>query len=50
MRLPGTNFIFDSIASKLAKRSGIALKLVDENLAELEKAIEGKSHKGTTIK
>jgi uridylate kinase len=48
-RLPGTNFIFDSIAGKLAKRSGIVLKFVDENLAELEKAINGKSHNGTTI-
>ncbi|MGC8670071.1 MAG: hypothetical protein ACP5TL_02885 [Candidatus Micrarchaeia archaeon] len=50
LRMPGTNFVFDSIASKLAKRSSIIIKFVDESLEELEKVLEGKNHNGTTIK
>ncbi|MGC8586648.1 MAG: UMP kinase [Candidatus Micrarchaeia archaeon] len=50
MRQPGTNFIFDSIASRLAKRSGIVLKFVNADIEEIRKAIEEKRHNGTTVR
>lgn len=49
-REPGTNFLFDIFASKLAQRSGIMLKFVDLRISELEKAISNRQHSGTVIK
>lgn len=49
-RMPGTNFVFDVIACKLAKRSGIELHFVDgKNIKELGNAIKGKKHSGTVV-
>ncbi len=46
-----TNFVFDSIASKLAARSSIDLHFVGgADLGEVEKAILGKPHKGTVVR
>jgi uridylate kinase len=43
------NFIFDIVASKIAKRSNIRLEFVGEDIHELEKAIAMKPHKGSTV-
>jgi uridylate kinase len=49
-RKAGTNFVFDSIAAKLAKRSGIELNMVSgDDLASVKNAILGKKHNGTVI-
>lgn len=49
-RAPGTNFVFDMIACKLAKRSKIELHFVGgKNLKDLDKAIKGKRHSGTIV-
>ena len=51
MRRAGTNFVFDSVASKLAARSNITIHFVDgRNLQEVEKALAGKKHSGTVVK
>lgn len=45
------NFVFDSIACKLAARSNINIHFVSGlDLNEVEKAILGKAHKGTLVK
>ncbi len=45
-----TNFVFDSIACKLASRSNIPIHFVyGNNFVELEKAILGKEHFGTVV-
>lgn len=49
-RLAKTKFIFDVVASKLAKRSNIELRFVDSSMENLKNAIEGKPHNGTTVK
>ena len=43
------NFIFDLVASKLAKRSNIKVSFVNDDIAELEKVILGEKHKGSVI-
>ncbi|MFA5412224.1 MAG: UMP kinase [Candidatus Micrarchaeia archaeon] len=49
-RAPGTNFVFDMVACKLAKRSGIELHFVGgKNVKDLEKAVKGKRHAGTIV-
>ncbi|MCX6768429.1 MAG: UMP kinase [Candidatus Micrarchaeota archaeon] len=49
-RAPGTNFVFDMVACKLAKRSNIELHFVGgKNIKDLEKAIKGKKHAGTVV-
>ena len=49
-RAPGTNFVFDMIACKLAKRSKIELHFVNgKNLKDLDKAMKGKRHAGTIV-
>ena len=51
MRRAGTNFVFDSVASKLAARSNITVHFVDgRKLEEVEKALAGKKHSGTVVK
>ena len=49
-RNAGSNFVFDLVAAKLAKRGGIEVRFVNEDMAQLELAIAGKKHKGTTVK
>lgn len=47
---PGMNVPFDPIASKLAQELGIIVKLLSgHDLANLARALDGKSFKGTTI-
>jgi len=49
-RAPGTNFVFDVIACRLAARSGIELHFVGgKNVRELGDAIKGKKHSGTIV-
>jgi uridylate kinase len=50
-RKAGTHFIFDLIACKLISRSGIETHFIyGKNLAEVQSAIEGKTHSGTIVK
>lgn len=49
-RVPGTNFVFDVIACKLAARGGMELHFVGgKNIRELGNAIKGKRHSGTVV-
>lgn len=49
-RAPGTNFVFDMVACKLAKRSNIELHFVGgKNIKDLGNAIKGKKHSGTIV-
>lgn len=48
-RTPSTNFIFDYVATLLAKRSGIELLFVGENINDLEAAMAGRAHNGSTV-
>jgi uridylate kinase len=49
-RKPGTHFIFDLVACRLAMRSGLELHFVGaKNLGELAKAASGKPHGGTVV-
>ena len=50
-RAPGTNFVFDVIACKLAARTKLELHFVGgKNISDLPKAMKGAPHKGTIIK
>jgi uridylate kinase len=50
-RKPGTHFVFDVIACKLAARSGMELHFVGgKNLSDLPGAMKGKPHRGTVVK
>ncbi len=50
-RKPGTNFVFDVIACKLAARTKMELHFVGgKNISDLPKAMKGTAHRGTTIK
>lgn len=44
------NFVFDLMASKLARRGNIEIRFVNDNIEELELAMSGKKHNGTTVK
>ena len=50
-RKPGTNFVFDVIACKLAARTNLELHFVGgKNISDLSKAMKGMAHRGTIIK
>ncbi|MDE1768045.1 MAG: hypothetical protein KGH62_01635 [Candidatus Micrarchaeota archaeon] len=49
-RQAGSNFVFDLVAAKLAKRGNIEVRFVSDDLQQLELAITGKKHAGTTVK
>ena len=50
-RKPGTNFVFDVIACKLAARTALEVHFVGgKNIADLSKAFKGTSHRGTVVK
>ncbi len=49
-RTAGSNFIFDLVASKLAKRSEINLYFVDDDVKNMERVLLGKPHGGSTVK
>ena len=42
-------FVFDLVASKLAKRSNIRIDFIGSDLKELEYAISGKRHNGSVV-
>ncbi len=48
-RTAKSNFLFDLVASKLAKRSNIRIDFIGESIQELDKAINGSRHKGTVV-
>lgn len=49
-RMAGTRFIFDVIACKLIARSRIETHFVyGKNLADVERAVEGRRHSGTVV-
>ena len=43
------NFVFDLVASKLAKRSRIRIDFIGSEIKELELALLGKAHSGTVV-
>ena len=43
------NFVFDLVASKLAKRSKIKIDFIGSKIKELEHALLGKEHNGTVV-
>jgi len=49
-RKPGTHFVFDLIACRLAMRSGMELHFIGaKNLGDLGKAASGRPHRGTVV-
>jgi uridylate kinase len=48
-RGPGTNFIFDVIATGLARRSGMKVIFTDSDTEHIKQAIEGKKHYGSLM-
>jgi uridylate kinase len=48
-RSPRTSFIFDYVATLLAKRSGVRLLFVGADINDLESALKGRGHKGSTV-
>jgi uridylate kinase len=49
-RIARSNFVFDLVASKLAKRSGIEIRFVNDDIRELKLALDNKAHTGTVVK
>ncbi len=49
-RQAGSNFIFDLMASKLAKRGSIEIRFVNDKITELELAINDSHFNGTIVK
>lgn len=47
--IPGMNLPFDPIASKLAMELGVTVKILNGDLDNLAKALDGQPFKGTTI-
>lgn len=43
-------FIFDLFASKLAKRAGIEIRFVNDEMGEFKLALAGKKHNGSVVK
>ena len=48
-RVARSNFIFDIVACKLAKRAGIKLHFIGTDMVDLKKAISDTSHSGTIV-
>ncbi len=49
-REAGSNFVFDLVASKLAKRGNIEVRFVNDDINELSLAISGRKYNGTVVK
>lgn len=49
-RNAGSNFVFDIVACKLAKRSKTEISFVDDDIENLRTAIDGKRHRGSLVK
>lgn len=45
-----SNFVFDLMASKLARRGGITVKFVNDDIDELALAISGRKHNGSIVR
>lgn len=48
-REPGSNFLFDLVACKIAKRSNTEVRFVNDDVNQLRLAILNKRHNGTTV-
>jgi uridylate kinase len=48
-RGPGTNFIFDVIATGMARRSGMKVLFTDNDVEHIKQAIEGRAHYGSMM-
>ena len=49
-RAPRTHFVFDLVASKLAKRSNITVYVTDADIANIKAIIDGKKSEGTVVR
>ncbi|MCL4365212.1 MAG: hypothetical protein M1569_00755 [Candidatus Marsarchaeota archaeon] len=49
-RVAGSNFVFDLVAAKLAKRGNIEVRFVNDDMEQLELALSDKKYKGTVVK
>ncbi len=49
-REAGSNFLFDLVASKLSRRSGIEIRFVNDNINELRLALDNKKYSGSKVK
>ena len=49
-RSAGSNFILDFFAAKIAKRSNIEILFVNDRIRELDLALNGRKHMGSTVK
>ncbi len=48
-REPKSDFVFDIIASKIAKRSGIRINFCDDRISNIKNAMYGKAHEGSRV-
>ena len=48
-RKPGSNFVFDIEACRIAKRSGIRIYFVGADVRELDNILNGRPHDGTVV-
>ena len=48
-RNPGSNFVFDLLATKLIKRSGIKTVFIGKDIKNLDSVLSGNKFEGTTI-
>lgn len=49
-RVAKSSFIFDLVACKIAQRASIEIRFVSASIADLEAAMLGKEHNGSTVK
>ena len=49
-REAGSNFLFDLMASKIAKRAGIEIRFVNDNISELGLALDNKKYSGSIVR
>ncbi len=49
-RVAKSNFIFDLFACKIAQRAGIEIRFVSDSIEDLDAVLQGKDHKGSTVK
>ncbi len=48
-REAGSHFLFDLVGSRIAKRSGLEIKFVNDSIEDLNRAIEDKEYTGTLV-
>ena len=49
-RIAKSSFIFDLFACKIAQRANIEIRFVSDSIEDLESALQGKDHNGSTVK